>query len=301
MEDHNKYILTIDVGIKNLAYCLVKYDSTNNDIINNILILDWDIINVSSPHLYCKQIKNKRAICNSIAKTYSLIIDNNNPNDHMDQTNLIGYCKKHSKYIYEQNKLKKKNKDKNTIKLFKISLNPIYKDNFTTQIERLLSNLQSFYNNKITNTYYDVIDNNIKYININNLKIYIENQPVFKNPVMKTISICIYTFFLIKKLENNNIIESINFISAIDKTNKVFIEKISKLFNLNSEISEFKNYDKRKQFAIDISNNIILNIKQNLFNIISIARYITTKKKDDMADTLVYVLYIILVHFHVKI
>ena len=86
-----EYILTIDVGTKNLAICVSSYNSNNsNDILNNINIIDWEVIDVSFKPLYCKEIKNKRAICNCIAKFYSL-----KPNtlDHLNSENLIGYCK----------------------------------------------------------------------------------------------------------------------------------------------------------------------------------------------------------------
>ena len=41
-------ILSIDVGIKNLAYCLI--DSSNNEDIN---ILDWKIINLCNTEKKC--------------------------------------------------------------------------------------------------------------------------------------------------------------------------------------------------------------------------------------------------------
>lgn len=292
-ENNFKYILTFDVGIKNLAFCLVRYDENNKNNVNilkHITIIDWDIIDVSTKHLYCHEIKNKRAICNSIAKYYSL---KNITNNHDDPNNFIGYCKKHWKNITQNNKLKNKT---NIIKCYNISSNPIYKDNFNTQIERLLTKLELFYQNIICNIYYDINENFtdiIKY-KIQNIKIYIENQPVFKNPIMKTISIVIYTFFLMKKITNPDIIESINFISPMDKTKKTFINKISNLLDIKFNIEDLHKYDKRKEFAINITNNIINSIKHQLFTIISINKYILSKKKDDYADTLLYVLYILL-------
>lgn len=293
VENNLKYILTFDVGIKNLAFCLVKYDENNKDnenILNRINIIDWDIIDVSAKHLYCHEIKNKRAICNSVAKYYSL---KNITDNHDNPNNLVGYCKKHWKNITQYNKLNKKT---NLIKCYKISSNPIYKDNFNTQIERLLTKLELFYQNIICNLYYDINENftDIVKYKIKDMKIYIENQPVFKNPIMKTISIAIYTFFLMKKIINPDIINSINFISPMDKTKKTFINKISNLLDINLNIEDLHKYDKRKEFAINITDNAINLIKKQLFTIISINKYILSKKKDDYADTLLYVLYILL-------
>ena len=56
----NKFILTFDVGIKNLAYCIVKCEDKNEKVslIEKINIINWDIIDVSYRALYCKEIKN---------------------------------------------------------------------------------------------------------------------------------------------------------------------------------------------------------------------------------------------------
>jgi hypothetical protein len=301
------YYLTFDVGIKNLAYCLVKYDTsklTDDKIINGIEIIDWDILNVAHKPLYCKQIKNKRAICNCISKTYSLKIG---ATDHSDIDNLVGYCKTHTKKIIETNKLIIKSKKKNsnidvtgltTTKLYKISSNPVYKDNFNIQMERLLKALDIFYYEKIVKIYdtincYDEVITNRECI-IKNLHIYIENQPVFKNPVMKTISIGIFTYFIIKKINFPNIINSINFISASDKTKTTFIDSMTKLIDVNSKIDQFKKYDKRKEFTIEITDQIVPILPKTVLNSVAISKYILHKKKDDLADTLVYVIYLIL-------
>ena len=129
---------------------------------------------------------------------------------------------------------------------------------------------------------------------IENLRIYIENQPVFKNPVMKTISIGIFTFFTLKKILNKKIISNVNFINASSKTKDDFITKLFELVNVKSYISKFKEYDKRKQFTIDITNQLVLKLSNSINNIVSINKYFLNKKKDDMADTFVYVIYAII-------
>ena len=291
---NNNYFLTIDVGTKNLAICVSRYKTDNEDdnILNNINIIDWDIIDVSYKPLYCKQIKNKRAICNCISKFYSLI--DPTINDHSKTENLIGYCKSHANLIRLYNK-KKENK-KNQIKLYSIASNPIYKNNFNTQMDKLLIELEYFFNKSILNPYNINYDNNNQYY-IKNLDIYIENQPVFKNPIMKSISVGIYTFFSMKKILKPQVINSVNFINATVKTKKDFILKIDKLINTKSIITDFDTYAKRKDFSEDIINQVIHklpNDKNNLNNIISISKYILRKKKDDLADTLLYILYIII-------
>ena len=286
-----KYFLTIDVGTKNLAICVCEYKNllNNTNIIDKINIIDWEIIDVSYKPLYCKQIKNKRAICNCISKYYTL---KENTEDHLNSDNLTGYCKNHIKEIREYNK-KKENK-KNPIKYYNISSNLLYKNNFSTQMNKLLNGLENFYKRIILNPY-NYYNNTLKYIK--NLDIYIENQPVFKNPIMKSISVGIYTFFCMKKIIDSTKISSINFINATVKTNKDFIIKINNLIDLKSEISDFKKYINRKDFSEDIISQIIPRLTYNneyINNIISTSNYMITKKKDDLADTLLYQIYIII-------
>jgi hypothetical protein len=282
-----KYFLTFDVGTINLAFCIVEYDpiTLKKNIIKSINIVDWGIIDVSYKPLYCKHIKNKRAICNCISKYYTL---KENCLNELISDNLIGYCKTHAKPIIESNKINKKNK----IKIKKISENPIYNNSFVIQMERLLNALNIFYNNNILNPY--DIDSNGNPIYISNLRVYIENQPVLKNPVKKTISIGIFTYFTLKKISNPNIISNVNFINAIVKTKDDFIAKLFELIEIKSYITKFKEYDKRKQFTIDITNQIIDKLDYSINNIVSFSKYNLTKKKDDMADTLVYIIYIII-------
>jgi hypothetical protein len=287
MSDEKNYYLTIDVGTVNLAYCLVEHNKKIPDIISSINIVDWGILDVSYKALYCKQIKNKRAICNCKSKYYTL---KDGCESHNDPDNLIGYCKTHAKPIQKHNKENKKNR----IKLYKISENPIYKNNFNIQMERLLLSLEKFYINVIKTPYHMESDGDkINLQNVSNLKIYIENQPVFKNPVMKTISIGIFTFFTIKKILEPDVISSVNFINATVKTKDDFISKLFQLVDIKSYIDKFKDYDKRKEFTIDITNQIVPRLNQTTNNIVSLIKYYLNKKKDDMADTLVYVIYII--------
>ena len=51
----------------------------------------------------------------------------------------------------------------------------------------------------------------------------------------------------------------------------------------------FKIYSERKEFAIDMTNQIVKNLNKSIFNIVSSINYDLSTKKDDMADTLIYV------------
>jgi hypothetical protein len=260
-----KYILTFDIGIKNLAYCLVRYPI---NAIMNFDILYWGIIDISNEN-------DKKCLkCNS--KSYYCCKETKN-----------NYCKKHGANIKEKIKIKNN-------------------DSFNLQIERLIKALSTFYTNMIdkpyslnacitngndkleTNGTSDIIlSNNI----VNNLMIYIENQPVLKNPIMKTISICLYTFFNIKKLQYPNKIKSINFISATIKTRLPFYNFITNNYTVTTKMNKLNDYKNRKIFCIDIVAEIITQLNQSYYNIIANCYYSLSKKKDDLADTLLYILY----------
>jgi hypothetical protein len=286
----NNYFLTIDVGTKNLAICVCAYDNNKNDnLLKKINIIDWEILDVSYKPLYCKHIKNKRAICNCLSKYYSL---KEGTSDHSNPDNLIGYCKSHIKQVREHNK-NKLNKNIQ-IKTFSINSNPIYKNNFSTQMEKLLVELENFFSSKILFPY-DFIDLSLK--SIVGLDIYIENQPVFKNPIMKSISVGIYTFFCMKKILYPKIISSINFINATVKTKQDFVIQLNNLVGIKSDIKDFKSYACRKDFSEDVVKQIIPQLSYSrdyINNIISTSNYSLAKKKDDLADTLLYQLYVMI-------
>jgi hypothetical protein len=65
---------------------------------------------------------------------------------------------------------------------------------------------------------------------------------------------------------------------------------ISAHININVDIAQLKNYDKRKEFTITITNEFIKKLNNSVFNIISKITYSDAKKKDDFADTFIYVI-----------
>jgi hypothetical protein len=257
-----KYILTFDIGIKNLAYCLIRCP-----VINTIKfdILYWGIMDISNEN------DKKCFKCNS--KSYYCCKETNN-----------NYCKKHGANIKQKIKIKNS-------------------DSFNLQIERLIKALTTFYTNIIDMPYSlnmhecdceggiggVVISNST----INKLMVYIENQPVLKNPIMKTISICLYTFFNIKKLQYPHKIKSINFVSATIKTRLPFYNFITNNYTVTTKMNKLNDYKNRKIFCIDIVAEIITQLECSYYNIIANCYYSLSKKKDDLADTLLYILYTI--------
>lgn len=202
-------ILSIDIGIKNLAFSICKVNKNINNSIE-IEIIDWKIINLINNNI-CQEIKS----CKCNAKFY--IIKNNN-NHYL--------CNKHTKK-YDPNILNKlKNITSNNISLISIS-------------ESIISNLNKFFNELKEKK-------NIEIINID--KIIIENQIGPLANRMKSIQ-CMVTMYFIFNNNNNIIyINSSNKLKyfcekktdykerkkkSIEITNSLFIDKI----NINKNIS----------------------------------------------------------------
>jgi hypothetical protein len=195
-------ILSFDIGIKNLSYCLVKSE-LNNDNINKIEIIDWDIINI----------------------------------------------------LKDNEKVKSINIDELSKRLY-IKLSEVFKDKE-----------------------FDIV--------------LLENQPVLKNPVMKSVQMLIYGFFLYQK---TNLIKNIKLIKLINASNKL---KIGLL--LNNEFKELKKiidnkdyntklkYSINKKKAVDYTllylDYLKLNNYKDFFNL--------HKKKDDLADSFLQSIYYI--------
>ena len=123
--------------------------------------------------------------------------------------------------------------------------------------------------------------------------VLLENQPVLKNPVMKSVQMLIYGFFLYQK---TNLIKNIKLIKLINASNKL---KTGLL--LNNEFKELKKiidnkdyntnlkYSINKKKAVDYTllylDYMKLNNYKDFFNL--------HKKKDDLADSFLQSIYYI--------
>lgn len=111
---------------------------------------------------------------------------------------------------------------------------------------------------------YDLLDVNV---------VLLENQPCLKNPVMKTIQIIIYTYFVINGLHNEQSnIEKILFISAKNKLK--FYDGPEVECKLKNKYSKTKFLGKEyTKYYLNLQNN---QEKLDYFN--------SHKKKDDLSD-----------------
>lgn len=227
-------ILSFDVGIKNLAYCLIEFTDNENKI------LDWGIINMmdkfTADTLKCS-VSKKGSLCGCDAINF-VDIDGKQ----------IGFCnKKTCQTILTTNYGKKEIKKLKKITTKTISLLDISKE----MIVQLSQN-----ENMLTA---DLV--------------VIENQPVLKNPSMKSIQMVLYTYFVINGCVNGSIKDIIMFNAG------------RKLEVYNGPEIELKegikkgSYAERKYLSIEYTLNLI---KEDN----SMYEFFTKhKKKDDLADS----------------
>jgi len=80
-------ILSFDVGIKNLAYCLFSINCCNDNILK---ILKWDVINL------CDTVVSKKYTCSLCKKNAHYYLNATADDEKEDIINSTVYCKKHA-------------------------------------------------------------------------------------------------------------------------------------------------------------------------------------------------------------
>ncbi len=276
-------LISYDVGIKNLAYCIIE----NTDVSSNPYIIHkLDIINIIEDNKcsWCD------CSCNIIKTTCS----------YLGEKKL--FCKHHKSYHnvlsskWENIKQSISECNKNDVcsicqKNAKFTLNNVfYCTAHKTKILKKWDNdieLKKFNSAKVKNT--SVIDLKLNLVNkLDNIKelldvdeVCIENQPAFKNPRMKAISDTLYTWFVIRGMVDNKTIKKINFISP---SNKLKIE--DKEDEINEEIEHSTNkYKTTKKLSIQHCKEI-LKYNQDYIKMIE-----TFPKQDDCCDTIMMAIY----------
>jgi hypothetical protein len=269
-------ILSFDVGIKNLAYSIIKY---NDD--NTIEILEWNVINL------LKDVFDNQKKCDNCSKKANFKSKNEE----------FHFCKKHKKNINKEKPLELEKFDKKLDKCsldkckkkvkylcngkkicasHKVLLLKEYNKNYKLQKIKLL-NCKNFPINDLLIKIIKIF--NEKYIQFLLVDIVlIELQPVLKGPKMKTISNHIYSYFLINGVTNSQLnMSNVYYINASNKL-KFCQEKI------DLDISKYKN---RKKVAILNTIFVLDSLKQEKFT----EFFNLSKKKDDLSDCLLQCLY----------
>ena len=225
-------VLSFDIGIVNMAYCLME--TTAN---KKIKILDWQVLNIAEiPDC---------TMCKKRAKSFVRLTT------HADPSAVSYYCTTHTKSYAEKHYPKK---DIKTIK-----------DTKDMDLDYLGANLYKQLDGR------DLFAEPIDWV-------LFENQPVLKNPKMKSIQMILYSYFLYKKSLLDFNIENLKFYTAKKKLEIKGIQLDQSGFDKGE-------YKDRKKLGRLITMEILKRIQD--FEHIHILETKHADKQDDLCDCLV--------------
>jgi hypothetical protein len=241
-------ILGWDIGIKNLSYCLVKYTGDSKQPIEDV-------------YSECK-IKSWGIIdlLNADETTYETT-DETTDNVGSNILNALETNATSDKTTAKKTTAKKpaakKPKKCKDLKLLEIG----------RTIKKKFDEISEF--------------NTIDYV-------VIENQPVLKNPTMKSIQIMVFSYFVYKDHPHNHEIMDVCLLNANNKM-KVYKGEINP--EILAKITKLKSkYSQNKKLSIIHTNLMLENInEENKY----IEMFNKSKKKDDLADSYLMTLFFI--------
>ena len=121
---------------------------------------------------------------------------------------------------------------------------------------------------------------NLKTDFLNHDVICIENQPALKNPVMKTVQMILYSYFMIEGATKDKPVEQVHMINARNKL------KVYKGPPVECKYKE--KYKRNKYLSVEYTKNMILNEEKKFIDLFN-----ESKKKDDLADAYLQGIYFI--------
>ncbi len=270
-------VLSWDVGIINLAFCLIDYNKDTKDY----KILDWDIINLTdrekmkcfecnaNPSFY--QSYSDKFYCKVHAKNvninppiYDLLFKSNETKvccfegktkcekKSKTEYNNEGYCNVHAKSEYISLS--------NSYKLVKHTKKGIDKMSMDDFLYKLIIELE-------------------KRPNLLNCdSVFIENQPTMKNPRMKTISVTLYNYYMIRGMVDKNIIKAVHFMAPSNKLKLANDGDKVELVKVKNNEDDSKTYKLTKTLGVKYCLEMIKEFPE------WVTKFNSHKKKDDLAD-----------------
>jgi hypothetical protein len=295
-------VLSFDVGIKNLAGCILEWNETEN-LKSNLKIHYWDIINVVDSKKKEDEIQYKCLHTDCKMKVKAYIEFNNikycfctrHTKDKETLTNHIFEPYAESKFtnstegccsLCDADTTVKRKKTLYANTDLHITLCAKHYKQLITKTNNAQKKIISFKKSKVK----DMTTNDLKLHLIKCLDarknillkdidmVLIENQPTFKNPTMKSVSDTIYTWFMIRGVVdseiNNSTIKDVKFISPSNKLKEFNTETIE-------EAEQEQKYKITKKLSIENTKTILASYGLND----SINRILSFDKKDDLADS----------------
>lgn len=290
----NKTVLSFDVGIVNLAYCIIKKEE------DKFKILKWGLINIDDNKIICNHNNRNKELCGhnakyshndlnlcsshykSFVKTFDKELPKKFPYSKLEDDKITcceKRCKIFSNYNYNNNSYCDKHFEK------------IKKEYINNNIPKKLKNQNSNYKsiNNLSNILFNKLDN-LKEDFLNVDEVLIENQPSLINPTMKTISALLYSYFtlrgIIDKSLTNSKITVVNFISPQNKL-KINKENTEKTLNEVKENPDNCNEKtlKRHEYLLtkDLGKKYCKKLIEKEVNYMKILD--SYKKNDDLCDS----------------
>ena len=238
-------VLSFDVGIKNLAYCVIDYGAADGGVADGGVadggaadggaddggadehrILDWGILNISAEPVCEHQMKDRQ--CDATAKF---------------TIGQVCLCPSHRKL-------------------------KMYRDQKAKKVPKLKNPTLAVGKNIVT-----LLDEKSLFLEVD--AVLIENQPALKNPTMKSIQMMVYTYFLVKGITvTENPMVSLEMINARNKL------KAYKGPPIPCDFTD--KYKKTKYLGVHSCAHMIQENPEISEEWLTL--YAGSKKKDDLAD-----------------
>ena len=294
MSENKKYrICSWDVGIKNLAYCILEFD------IDNYKIIKWDIINLvkNNSHMCSGKFKNGKD-CNKKASFYAFNGNNNiyfcgthkkkyKPFEDNWEKNKFNLIKKEEsinnkcEYLLPKKKIicNKNSKYKSEDHYYcsahcRLLINRIKKERSINKIKRKKCTSEDMI--FLAKTMYNELDKIKELLDVKD--VLIENQPGLKHPTMKTISSLLYAYFVMRGIiDKDGKNDQLNNVKFVCPSNKLKVNEDQTMEVLTGTKGKEK-YNMTKELGIKYTKIMLKDNKQWLDYLNSY------KKKDDLCD-----------------
>lgn len=280
-------VLSWDVGIINLSYCLIEYNENNE-----WKIIDWDIINLTNREKEkCYQCGAKPSFYQEISKKFTCKNHMKHLNINPPEFESIVIEDKESICIFKgKTSCEKKSK-------YKFNENCYCNTHCKSEYKKYCNTYKLVpYNRKsVKSTSLDEIRLKLLY-RLDELKILwtantvvIENQPTLKNPRMKAISSTLYDYYMLRGMVDKEITKSdITKVKYMCPSNKLKLADdgdTQKLVKLKGD--DAKQYKLTKELGIKYCKIMVKPYQKWTDKINSF------KKQDDMADSFLQGIYYI--------
>ena len=278
-------ILSWDVGIRNLSFCLAEVDENTKDV----KIEDWDIINLMDDEI------NNQQLCSHISKMKPY-----KPCSKFAKFKLSNdkeyYCKAHKKNYKYSNPIVTKTDDrckcsvdectkktryivddKKVCPSHKCIIEKDFKKNYTLKTVKTI-NCSKIPLSVIADKMITILDSKFHHL-LNCDLVLIELQPCLSAPTMKSVSVCLWMYLRMHGIHyhtNNSNMKECSFFRATNKLE----------FNENNTVENKSVYKNRKKTGVQ---NVVEYL-DSVNDTTNKEKFISHKKNDDLADALLQIL-----------